>query len=68
MYFTRDAENRLMHFARGYPVVMVTRPHQSGKSTLVWHVFPDHHYVSLEDLDHREFAETDPRGFLNQFA
>ena len=32
------------------------------------HAFPEHHYVSLEDLDQREFAETDPRGFLNQFT
>jgi len=47
---------------------VVTGPRQSGKSTLVRHAFPDHHYVSLEDLDQREFAETDPRGFLNQFS
>lgn len=46
---------------------MVTGPRQSGKSTLVRHAFPDHSYVSLEDLDKREFAETDPRGFLKQF-
>ncbi|MFC1357279.1 MAG: ATP-binding protein [gamma proteobacterium symbiont of Phacoides pectinatus] len=64
----RNAEPRLQHFASGYPVVVVTGPRQSGKSTLVRHAFPDHHYVSLEDLDQREFAETDPRGFLNQFS
>lgn len=67
-YITRNAESRLQHFASGYPVVVVTGPRQSGKSTLVRHAFPDHHYVSLEDLDQREFAETDPRGFLNQFT
>ncbi|HHH48137.1 MAG TPA: ATP-binding protein [Gammaproteobacteria bacterium] len=49
-------------------MVVVTGPHQSGKSTLVRHAFPGHSYVSLEDLDQREFAETDPRGFLNQFG
>ena len=65
-YIPRDAESRLQHFASGYPVVVVTGPRQSGKSTLVRHAFPDHHYVSLEDLDQREFAATDPRGFLNQ--
>lgn len=67
-YIPRNAEPRLQHFASGYPVVVVTGPRQSGKSTLVRHAFPDHHYVSLEDLDQREFAETDPRGFLNQFS
>ncbi len=67
-YIPRNAEPRLQHFASGYPVVVVTGPRQSGKSTLVRHAFPDHRYVSLEDLDQREFAETDPRGFLNQFG
>ncbi|MCP3954868.1 MAG: ATP-binding protein [Desulfobacterales bacterium] len=66
-YIPRNAESRLQHFASGYPVVVVTGPRQSGKSTLVRHAFPEHRYVSLEDLDQREFAETDPRGFLNQF-
>ena len=67
-YIPRNAESRLQQFADGYPVVVVTGPRQSGKSTLVRHAFPGHPYVSLEDLDQREFAETDPRGFLNQFG
>ncbi len=67
-YIPRNAEPRLQHFAVDYPVVVVTGPRQSGKSTLVRHAFPDHRYVSLEDLDQREFAEADPRGFLNQFS
>ena len=67
-YIPRNAESRLQHFASGYPVVVVTGPRQSGKSTLVRHAFPEHRYVSLEDLDQREFADTDPRGFLNQFS
>ena len=67
-YIPRNAESRLKHFARGYPVLAVTGPRQSGKSTLVRHAFPEHAYVSLEDLDQREFAQTDPRGFLNRFS
>ena len=67
-YIPRNAESRLKHFARGYPVLVVTGPRQSGKSTLVRHAFPDHPYVSLEDLDQREFAQTDPRGFLRRFS
>ncbi len=66
-YIPRHAESRLKHYANGYPVLVVTGPRQSGKSTLVRHAFPSHRYVSLEDLDQREFAQADPRGFLNQF-
>jgi uncharacterized protein len=57
----------LEEMARSFPVVTVTGPRQSGKTTLVKMVFPDKAYVSLEDLDIREFANTDPMGFLNQY-
>ena len=46
------------------PVVTVTGPRQSGKTTLCRAAFPDKPYVSLEPLDAREYAVTDPRGFL----
>lgn len=45
----------------------MTGPRQSGKTTLVKMVFPDKPYVSLEELDVRDFAINDPRGFLNQY-
>ena len=67
-YIPRNAESALKHFARGYPLLVVTGLRQSGKSTLVRHAFPAHPYVSLEDLDQREFAQTDPRGFLSRFS
>jgi len=54
--------------AEKYPVVTVTGPRQSGKTTLVRRVFEDYAYASLESPDVREFAHEDPRGFLNQFA
>jgi hypothetical protein len=53
--------------ARDYPVVTVTGPRQSGKTTLVRATFPRHRYASLEDPDTRAFATEDPRGFLDQF-
>ena len=59
---------RLLRVARRMPVVAVTGPRQSGKTTLCRASFPDHDYVSLEPLDAREFAETDPRGFLAQHS
>ena len=47
-----------------YPFVTVTGPRQSGKTTLCRTAFPDLDYVNLEAPDQREFAESDPRGFL----
>jgi predicted AAA+ superfamily ATPase len=64
----RQAAPVLERLAGGYPLVAVTGPHQSGKTTLVREIFRDKPYVSLEDLDERAFAESDPRGFLDRFA
>ncbi len=50
-----------------YPVVTVTGPRQSGKTTLVRAVFSKHAYATLEDPELRRFALEDPRGFLAQF-
>lgn len=64
----RHLATPLVEAARGFPVVSVTGPRQSGKTTLVRAAFPGHAYVSLEDPEHRRFADADPRGFLGQFA
>ena len=60
----RTAEKYLIEVAGQYPVVTVTGPRQSGKTTLCRKVFADKKYVSLENLDTRQFATDDPRGFL----
>jgi len=57
----------LRGIARRFPVVTLTGPRQSGKTTLAREAFPRHAYVSLESPDDRAFATTDPRGFLNRF-
>ncbi len=57
----REAANILIDLSKGYYIVVVTGPRQSGKTTLVQQVFSDKRYVSLEDPDEREFAEQDPR-------
>ena len=64
----RTLSTTLRKTARSYPVVTVTGPRQSGKTTLVRSVFRHHSYASLEDPDLRDFALEDPRGFLNQFV
>jgi len=54
----------LLRDAKYYPVLAVTGPRQSGKTTLAVSTFPRHTYVSLEEPDLRAFAKEDPRGFL----
>jgi uncharacterized protein len=60
----RAATSLLGEIRSGYPVITITGPRQSGKTTLARAVFADKPYVSLETPDEREFAATDPRGFL----
>ncbi|MFH1540534.1 MAG: ATP-binding protein [Elusimicrobiota bacterium] len=61
----RELSNKLKSLFSKFPVVSVIGPRQSGKTTLVKNVFNNMDYVSLEDLDTREFASKDPRGFLS---
>ena len=63
----RDAHSTLLRLARGFPVLAITGPRQSGKTTLARHTFAHLPYVSLENPEEREFALTDPRGFLARF-
>ena len=60
----RTLQTKLLEFVKKYPIVTLTGPRQSGKSTLLRHSFPDYKYISLEDPDIRLFATDDPRGFL----
>ena len=63
----RSAAVSLQRLAKGFPVVALTGPRQSGKTTLAKAVFPHKPYVSLENPDEREFAGRDPKGFLARF-
>ena len=63
----REAAPALIKAAKGYPVVAITGPRQSGKTTLSRMVFAQKPYVTLEDPDQLQFALSDARGFLQQF-
>jgi len=63
----RRASETILRLCKGFPVVAITGPRQSGKTTLARAVFPDKAYVSLEDPDTRAFAESDPRDFLGRY-
>ena len=63
----RDLGPHARALARRHPVLAVTGPRQSGKTTFCRAEFPEHAYVSLESPDERRFALEDPRGFLARF-
>ncbi len=59
---------KITELASYYPVVVITGPRQSGKTTLCRATFPEKTYVSLEAMDNRDYAHNDPRGFLSEYA
>ena len=64
----RTLETKLRELTGYYPAILVTGPRQSGKTTLCRMAYPDKPYISLEALDIRDFAASDPRGFLSEYA
>ena len=63
----RTLQQKIRKASHNYPVLTITGPRQSGKTTLARATFADYKYISLEDLEVRAFALEDPRGFLGQF-
>lgn len=61
----REIRNLVRQRASEFPVLTITGPRQSGKTTLVRACFPDYAYVNLEDPETRELAETDYRRFFS---
>ncbi len=57
---------KLIELFEKYPVCTIIGPRQSGKTTLVKNCFKDHAYYNMEEPSQREFAESDPKGFLAQ--
>lgn len=63
----RTAHATIMRLVKGFPVIAITGPRQSGKTTLARSSFPDKPYMTLEDPDTRLMVESDPRGLLSRF-
>jgi uncharacterized protein len=60
----RKLGDKIRESAVKMPIIAITGPRQSGKSTLIQALFPEHSYLNLEDLELRQFAISDPKGFL----
>ena len=58
---------KVLELLEKFPIVAITGPRQSGKTTLSKIVKPNYKYVNLENLSDREFAKTDPMGFLQTY-
>ena len=67
MVIKRNIEDRIREMSRKFPVVSLTGPRQSGKTTLLRSMFPEYQYVSLENPDIQDFALQDPRRFLENY-
>jgi len=62
----RELSQELKQVSIQYPVITITGPRQTGKTFLAKHFFKDFPYFNLEDLEQRDFALNDPKGFLAQ--
>lgn len=65
--FERTLKHKLLKLKDQFPVLALFGPRQSGKTTLSRTLFPHYRYVNLESFEEREFAEEDPKGFLERF-
>ena len=63
-YIYRKISGIIQEAVPFYPVIVLTGPRQTGKTTLARHLFPDFTYFNLEDITVREAVESDPRGFI----
>lgn len=65
-YIHRDIESTILEASNYFQVITITGPRQSGKSTLLRHLFPSYDCYSMKDVHIREFAQNDPVAFLSQ--
>lgn len=68
MFVPRQLSGSITQLMKWFPVVSVTGPRQSGKSTLLREMFPDLAYLNLEDPGIRRLAQEDPVGFLSSHS
>ena len=68
MFVKRQITHLIKKQQSKFPILALTGPRQSGKTTLLKELFKDYRYISLENPDIRAFATDDPNGFLNEYS
>lgn len=68
MSATRRIKIEMDIYRNKYPILALTGPRQSGKTTFLKTQFSDYQYVNLENIDNRNYALDDPNGFLKQYS
>jgi predicted AAA+ superfamily ATPase len=66
-YIKRNIEREVRILSKEFPILVITGPRQSGKTTLTKKMFSKYEYVSLENYDNRELAQKDPRAFFAKY-
>ena len=67
MFIERKITNKLLKLASEFPALAIFGPRQSGKTTLVKHLFKNYEYFSFEEMAKREIVSTDPKAFLEKY-
>jgi predicted AAA+ superfamily ATPase len=68
LFINRDLKDEIINQSRYFPVITITGPRQSGKTTLCKQMFPDYHYVNLEDIVKTEIIKQNPKAFLENHS
>ena len=63
---TRIIKKSMDIYLKKYPVLVLTGPRQSGKTTFLKNQFPEYTYVNLETLDIRRYALNDPNAYFKE--
>lgn len=66
-YTHRIAESTVLRYLKAFPVIGVTGPRQSGKSTLLQNLLPKYTYVTFDDFRNVDYFNDDPIGFMRQY-
>ncbi len=68
MYLNRNIEKRIIDASKEFASIMIYGPRQAGKLTLLCNVFPSFKYVSLDEIEIREYAIQNPKSFLKYYG
>lgn len=67
-YIDRQLTDKVIEAYKHFPVILITGPRQSGKTTLCKHLYPDYNFVNLEMISYRNRAVEDPEGFIKSLG